>query len=131
MNCVRSSPATGGSGRRFTAAARSRNRASISSTSNVAIEGDSTRQDPSLRRVRLTVALATVGRRVHGTVRRDGRFLHRGRTVLRGGLGLGTARRRRVGTLTGNDGIRHRAVRVLGARRRRVGTLTGEGGNGY
>ena len=37
MNCWRSSPATGGSGRRFTAAARSRKRASISSTSNEAM----------------------------------------------------------------------------------------------
>ena len=85
MNCCRSSPATGGSGRRLTAAARSRNRASISSTSSEAtaatVPGAAERHSG---RPASTFGVATLG-----TVSGNSRFLHRGLTDLGRGAGLG------------------------------------------
>ena len=78
MNCCRSSPATGGSGRRLTAAARSRNRASISSTSSEAtaatVPGAAERHSGRPASPSASPPL--------GTVSGDSRFLHRGLTDL-------------------------------------------------
>ena len=102
MKAWRSSPATGGRGRRFTAAARSRKRASISSTSNEAMAatvgqecsagcGSSTRDTSS-------VASSPAGRRqpCRAPCRRRRRPVVDGRVVRgRGGLDLGRRARRR------------------------------------